>query len=41
MKVEEKKDIKKGKDTKEQDVKLVDKYVRMLVEKSPGIIDRL
>jgi hypothetical protein len=39
MKIEEKKEAKKGKDSKEQEVKMIDKYVRILVEKSPDMSD--
>ena len=40
IQVEEKKDAKKGgKEAKDQEVKMIDKYCRMLVEKSGGIFD--
>jgi hypothetical protein len=39
MKIEEKKEVKKGKDSKEQEVKIVEKYVRVLLEKSPELAD--
>jgi hypothetical protein len=40
VQVEEKKEVKKGaKDAKDQEVKLVDKYCRLMVEKSPLLMD--
>lgn len=44
MRIEEKKELgKKGKDgkeaNKEQEVKVIEKYVRVLVEKSPEVVD--
>lgn len=40
IQVEEKKEVKKGaKQPKDQEVKLIDKYSRMLIEKSPGQLD--
>ena len=40
IQVEEKKDAKKGgKEPKDQEQKMIDKYCRMLIEKAPGNFD--
>jgi predicted aldo/keto reductase-like oxidoreductase len=40
IQVEEKKEVKKGaKEPKDQEVKMIDKYCRLMVEKSPQMMD--
>lgn len=40
IQIEEKKEVKKGaKEPKDQEVKMVDKYCRMMIEKSPQLMD--
>ena len=40
IQIEEKKEVKKGaKDSKQQEVKLIDKYCRLMLQKSPQLMD--